>query len=421
MSAKSRPPAWILSLCLVLFLATFLNYANRVVFTQNSVLIQQHFETDSVGYGNAEAGFGYGFALGGLVFGVLADWISIRWLYPLVMLGWSGAAYWSSHATSLEEFIGLRFALGLLEAGHWPCALRMTQRSFPPHQRTWGNGILQSGAAAGQILVPQVIQLLESHGSPWPVSFRLAALAGIPWAIGWLLLVRESDVRRPVLQTDERGAGTGTPREIQEFPWYHIFKMRRWWLLLLTVVCINVPWHALRVWMPDTLQTYYHYDKAFVDNFTSLYYTSTLVGSLSTGALVSWLSARGWNVHRARLTVFGICSAMIALLAPAMLLPAGYPMLAIQLLAAFGTLGVSPIYYSLNQELSGKSQGKVGGSLSFLLWCLISLMQNSIGNIVKTNPSARPVVFACVAVLPLLALLGLALFWGQRDQASGAA
>jgi sugar phosphate permease len=232
--------------------------------------------------------------------------------------------------------------------------------------------------------------------------------------LAWLALVRESDVRRPVLQTDEQGAGAGQPREIREIPWYQIFTLRRWWLLLITVVGINVPWHALRVWMPDTLRTFYGYDKTFVDNFTSIYYLFAFVGSLAAGWLTAWLAGRGWNVHRARLAVFGLFAVCVLLLVPAQWLSRGWALLGLQLVAALGTLGLAPLYYSFNQELSGKAQGKVGGSLSFLLWMILGAMQANIGTVVKTDPTWRPVIFAVVALLPLIAWGALVLGWGTR-------
>jgi len=416
MTEPLRSTRWTQTLCAVLFLATFLVYAHRIVGVQNSVEIKQHFGTDDAGYGRAEAYFGYGFAAGGLLFGILADLVSIRWLFPLAVVAWSVTGWGASQAASLDGYVAWRFALGLCQAAHWPCALRMTQRSFPPHQRTWGNGILQSGAAAAQVILPQIMRLEDDWGADWQQSFRLWALIGLPWGLAWLALVRESDVRRPVLQTDEQSAGTGQPREIREIPWYQIFTLRRWWLLLVTVICINVPWHALRVWMPDTLRTWYGYDKAFVDNFTSLYYLFAFVGSLGAGWLISWLAHRGWNVHRARLATFGLCSLCVLLLLPAQWLPRGWPLLGLQLIAALGTLGLAPLYYSFNQELSGKAQGKVGGSLSFLLWLVIGAMQSEIGVIVKTDPQLRPVVFAAVGLLPLIAWGALAWGWGTRTE-----
>jgi hypothetical protein len=91
-------------------------------------------------------------------------------------------------------------------------------------------------------------------------------------------------------------------------------------------------------------------------------------------------------------------------------------LLGLLLLIAFGTLGVAPIYYSLNQEMSGRNQGKVGGSLSFLLWLILGAMQGEIGQHVKEDPSIRPYLFAAVGVLPLIACAALALFWGKRAQ-----
>src|SRR5579872_6478393 len=302
----ARSPAWAWLICVVLFLATFVNYGNRVTVTQNSVEIVKAFKTDREGYGRAEGKFGYGFALGGLVFGVLADSISIRWLYPFVVIVWSAAGFASGQAATLEQFGVCRFVLGLFEAGHWPCALRMTQRTFLPHERTRGNGILQSGASVAQMLVPLMLIRLEPwDSSGWRLSCGITGFLGLPWALLWLASVREADVRRPVIQTDEHAAGTGTSQEIHEMTLWDIFKSRRWWILLLTVVSINVPWHYIRVWMPDTLRVDHDYSTEFVDVFSAVSSLSTFFGSLSVGWIISWLAHLGWNVHPARLVAFG--------------------------------------------------------------------------------------------------------------------
>jgi ACS family hexuronate transporter-like MFS transporter len=291
----------------------------------------------------------------------------------------------------------------------------MTQRTFLPYQRTAGNGIMQSGASAASVLVPLVLlQLDEWDSSGWRLSCGIMGASGVAWAFLWLVSVRQRDVERPVIQTDEHAAGAGTALEIHEVPLYQIFISRRWWLLLLTVVCINVPWHLLRVWLPDTLRVEYQYSREFVDEFTSLYYASTFGGSLAAGWLVARLARAQWNVHRARLVVFGGFALLVALLVPAAFLPRGWLLLGLLLVIAFGTLGVFPIYYSLNQEISGRHQGKVGGSLSFLLWLILAAMQETVGARLKADPSLRPWLFAAVGLLPLVALAALALFWGRR-------
>ena len=48
------------------------------------------------------------------------------------------------------------------------------------------------------------------------------------WALLWLASVRERDVRRQVIQTDEHAAGTGLSKEIQEIPLWKVFVSKRW-------------------------------------------------------------------------------------------------------------------------------------------------------------------------------------------------
>src|SRR5206468_3609121 len=97
-----------------------------------------------------------------LLSGSLADRVNVRWLFPACLLGWSLAGFSTGFAADLRGLLLCRFALGLFEAGNWPCALRTTQRIIRPDQRTLGNGILQSGAALGAILTPLIVALCYS-------------------------------------------------------------------------------------------------------------------------------------------------------------------------------------------------------------------------------------------------------------------
>lgn len=412
-----RTVRWGRWLSLVLLLATFLNYSGRFAFTENSSRIQETFETNKEGYGEAAGLFALGFAFGGLLFGILADAVSVRLLYPLVVVVWSLAGISSGLVGSLFGLGISRFILGLFEAGHWPCALRTTQRSFKPAQRTLANSILQSGASLGAVATPLlIVGLYGWDPTQWKLAFFIVGGLGLPWVMLWLLTVKESDVRQPVIQTDE--TDTGEERELVEIPFYRLFLTSRWWVLLFVVVCINTPWHYIRVWMPDTLQDDHGYSPEFVGYFRSLYYMATFFGSLVSGWLTGHLAGRGWNVHRARLNVFLLFALLTTLSIPAAFLSRGPLLLGSLLVVAFGSLGLFPIYYSLNQELSAKHQGKVGGSLGFCTWGILFFMHPVIGRLVDANPSSRPWIFAAVGLGPLLAYAALRLCWGQRPTAA---
>ena len=410
-----RSRLWGGMLCLLLLSATLLNYANRAAFTQNALPVQAAFETDDAGYGRAESRFAIGFALGGLLFGILADIISVRWLYPFVVVVWSLAGISSGLVQALFGLELSRFVLGLFEAGHWPCALRTTQRAFKPAWRTWGNSVLQSGASVGAVVTPLLVAAIYRWDPEnWRLTFFVAGGFGLPWVVWWLASVNEADVRRPVIQTDESGAGQGQERELQEVPFLHLFLSRRWWLLLAVIVSINTFWHYVRVWLPVTLEKDHHYSHEFTAYFTSLYYAATFFGSLAAGSLTAGLTRQGWNVHRSRMAAFLIFGILSSFSIPAALMLRGNALLVTLLFVGFGSLGLFPIYYSLNQELSARNQGKVGGTLSFATWGILFFVHDWVGSVVKQDPSLRPYLFAATGCGPILAFTLLALFWIPR-------
>ena len=75
----------------LLFLASAINYLDRQTLASASARVKSEFGLVNEQYGDVEAAFGYGFVLGSVLFGFLADVVSIRWLYPAVLLAWSAA------------------------------------------------------------------------------------------------------------------------------------------------------------------------------------------------------------------------------------------------------------------------------------------------------------------------------------------
>ena len=423
---NDRSRTWLIGLIALLFAATFLNYAQRFVFTQNTTKIQQAFAEQSLdqghnqsrnitAYSRAASRFSLGFAFGSLLFGIIADAVSVRWLYPLVVVIWSVAGIMSGTIHTVAGLAASRFVLGLFEAGHWPCALRTTQRAFLPADRTAANGLLQSGASIGAVITPLLVLLVHQvDPTKWRFSFLIVGVVGIPWALVWLWLVKPADMNRAVIQTDEYSNDVGHQHELVEQPLRLIFCSRRWWLLLLTAICINTVWHFIRVWMTDWLENYHGYSHAFTTSFTSVYFLFTFFGALASGALISWLARRGWNVHQARMTTFLAFSLLTCLVVPAALLPTGPILLICLLFVAFGSLGLFPVFYSLSQELSAKHQGKIAGSLGFYTWLTLSGFHEAVGQIVSTRPEMRTTIFCCVGVAPLIAYVALKFGWGTR-------
>ena len=84
-----------------------------------------------------------------------------------------------------------------------------------------------------------------------------------------------------------------------------------------------------------------------------------------------------------------------------------------------------PVYQApivgLNQEISAKNQGKVGGTLGFSAWMIISIVHPVVGAMVDADPGIRPSILTVVGILPLMAFLVVLLGWenqGARVQRS---
>src|SRR5437764_11554365 len=87
--SRPRASAWKWWVCGLLLLATTINYMDRQTLANAAVRISEEFRLSKEQYGSLEVAFGWAFAMGSLVFGFIADRVSIRWLYPALLIGWS--------------------------------------------------------------------------------------------------------------------------------------------------------------------------------------------------------------------------------------------------------------------------------------------------------------------------------------------
>ncbi len=415
---ESALRAW--GICGLLLLATMLMYMDRQTLAQQKTEILRALNLSDRDYGWLETGFGLAFAVGGIVTGLIADRVSPRWLYPIVLLGWSSVGFATGWATSYRELLVCRVLLGFFEAGHWPCALVTSQRLLSRRDRPLGNSILQSGASLGAIATPVVVLLLTSEApESWRLPFRLIGAAGVFWVVAWLATIRSNDLEL----TKDRVSPADFPDNLlgpdaiagdialaaQAKP---LLLVRRFVALAIVVITINLCWQYFRAWMPGMLREQYGYSKQQVQVFSIAYYVTTDVGCISVGFLVKWVTSRGFSVHSARMMLFLGCSCLTGLCVVAAFLPASWLLLIALLAIGFGSLGQFPIYYALSQELSARRMGKVTGALSFLTWTATALVNVPIGAWIDRTHSYSEITFLA-GLMPFLGFLALLGLWGQ--------
>lgn len=389
-------------ICGLLLLATTINYMDRQTLANAATRVTKEFSLSQEQYGTMELAFGWAFAAGSLVFGFVADRMSVRWLYPLVLLGWSMAGVASAYTRTYDQLLWCRIALGLFEAAHWPCALKTTFALLAPHERTMGNSVLQSGASVGAIITPQVmLWLMTDEIGTWRYAFEAVGFAGVAWVVLWFVAVRQADFQ-------QAPAEPGAP------PATSLFKVlcgARFWAVAVLILGTQTCWHLFRVWLPKFLQEGRGYTEKEALWFNSAYFVSTDVGCILAGILSLWLVNRfGMSPHQSKRLVYQLCALLTCSAVLLLWLPKGWLLLAVILLVGAGALGLFPCYYSFVQELSDEHVGRLTGLLSMIAWAVTSPMHKAFGAVIDRTHSFD-LGMACAGLAPMLGVLSLSLLW----------
>ncbi len=404
----SRVGAWKWWVCGLLLLATTSNYMDRQTLANAAVRITNEFQLSKEQYGELELAFGWAFAAGSLLFGFIADRVSVRWLYPAVLFAWSLMGFLSAWTTDFKQLLICRTMLGLFEAGHWPCALKTTHLLLSPQDRTMGNSVLQSGASIGAVITPLVMRVLltDAQGS-WRFPFQVIGAVGIVWVLAWFASVRPRDLSGMLKPNDTSSAGT-TVESI-----WSVVVSRRFVVTLVILFSIQTVWQLLRVWLPMFLQKGRGYSESSALYFNSVYFVATDIGCIAAGAVSMWLARRGLTPHVAKRRVYLACSLLTALTVLVAVLPKGWPLLTTLLLVGAGALGVYPCYYSFVQEISPQHIGKITGLLATLVWAISSPVHKYFGRHVDQTQSFD-LGIAVVGATPLVGYFVLRLFWNSN-------
>ncbi len=415
---------WKWYVCGILFLATLLNYMDRQVLALSLPDLKKNFFIDEGRNGYLEGYFGYAFAIGSILFGLLADRVGPRILYPIVLAGWSfmGVAASAASEPWVKELLEnegdppgtavfrwlliCRTILGLFEAGHWPCALITARLILSAKDRPLGNSILQSGAAIGAILVPFYVMWVNNIGLSWQFAFCSIGIVGFCWIPLWFWMiprgVLHSAVPIDTAITDE------TP-----VPNRGAF-VRRLIALAIVVTTLTVSWQFLRAWLPLYLQDYREFPPRAMQFCISGYFIAADIGCLLAGAFVRALSIR-YGLQGSRMLGYTLFTCLTASAGLVPFVDSDVASVALLLVAGAGILGLHPFYYSLTQELPARNLGVLMGFLSAVGWVTSSYFQIAIGARIKAEHNYQA-GFLIAGLAPIVGLVALLILWGRTQK-----
>ena len=216
---KKAMTNWRWWICLLLFVATTVNYMDRQVLslTWKDYIAPEFHWTDS-DYGIITGFFSIFYAAVGLFAGRFVDWMGTKkgflWAIGVWSLGacmhagcgWAtmmiedidsiealkaletgSTAALAVASVSVWLFLACRAVLALGEAGNFPAAIKTTAEYFPKKDRALATSLFNAGSSVGALAAPLTIPILASKFG-WEMAFIIIGALGFIWMFFWVYM-----------------------------------------------------------------------------------------------------------------------------------------------------------------------------------------------------------------------------------------
>jgi MFS family permease len=203
-----------------------------------------------------------GWGVGGLIGGVLADYLGRRRTMMLAILAYSLMTGLSALAWDWESFAALRFLVGIAIGSEWATGASITAEVWPDHARGKAAGLMQCGLGIGFFLASFLWLFVSTFGpSAWrymylvgilPALFVLWVRAGIPESAPWEATHAR---RREAIARQRSGAALGSDEQaLTRLTFVDLFAdpqtRRHAALAFLLSLTTTLAWWGISTWVP---------------------------------------------------------------------------------------------------------------------------------------------------------------------------
>jgi MFS family permease len=204
----------------------------------------------------------FGWGIGGLLGGVLADYLGRKRTMIFAIIAYSVTTGLSACAWDWVSFAALRLLVGIAIGSEWVTGASIVAELWPDHSRGKGGGFMQCGFGIGQFLGAAVWLLIGSIGpNAWRYMFLTGVLPalvtlwirrGIPESLRW---ERARERRRTAREHRRSGAVLGLEdRALARFTFVDLFSdtaVRPPLIIaLLMTTSTIVAWWGVSSWIP---------------------------------------------------------------------------------------------------------------------------------------------------------------------------
>ncbi|QNN41595.1 MFS transporter [Pedobacter roseus] len=333
------------TICLLLFLATTINYLDRQVLSLTwTDFIKPEFHWDNNDYGNITALFSIFYAISMLFAGRLVDkldtkkgflWAIGVWSVGACLhafcgiatagiingnwfVGFEGAKEIIARvndtglvvSVSVTLFIFARFVLAVGEAGNFPAAIKATAEYFPKKDRAFATSIFNAGATVGALAAPITIPFIaKAYG--WEMSFIIIGALGFIWMGLWVFVYNKPELHKRVsaeelayIQQDvinDRKLADYVEETKEKVSFIDCFKYKQTWAFAFGKFMTDGVWWFFLFWTPAYLKSVYGMDSTQSALPLFVLYMITLLSIIGGWLPTYFVDKKGMNPYEGRM------------------------------------------------------------------------------------------------------------------------
>jgi MFS family permease len=203
-----------------------------------------------------------GWGIGGVIGGVLADYIGRRRTMIFAILAYSITTGLSAFAWDWVSFALLRFLVGIAIGSEWSTGASLTAEVWPDNARGRGAGLMQCGLGIGFFLASFTWLFVSGYGpGAWRIMFILGVIpalftfwlrSGIPESQKW---EASNEKRKSAQAKKESGAAlSAEDQHLTRFTFADLFadpEVRKITVIVfLMSLTTTVAWWGISTWVP---------------------------------------------------------------------------------------------------------------------------------------------------------------------------
>jgi MFS transporter, Spinster family, sphingosine-1-phosphate transporter len=319
---RSARYAWLV--VVLLLPVALLNYLDRQMLATMKASMVGDIPTiaNRADWGLILGTFKWTYALLAPFAGYISDRFSRRWVIGASLFAWSAVTWWTGQATTFNELLVARAAMGISEAFYFPAALALITEYHLGPTRSRAVGVHQAGVYLGQIIGGFAGYVAEAPALGWRWAFSTSGIIGVIYAIPLLALLRDPPARYRSLdfaRDDDAGTVRSHPERAKRVEGSALkgtgvvrglLTNRNFLLLVAYFTLPAIAGWIVRDWMPEILRERFSLGQGKAGVSAILFVQiASLVGAIVGGTL-----ADRWMRHTPRGRIYASAIGMVLFL-----------------------------------------------------------------------------------------------------------